>query len=97
MGIEWFRDLSIAVLGLVTTILLVLVGIIVCRLYPTLQSTMLQVKSASKSVHDTATLVQESVKPLAGIPALIRAIGQGFKCLIDKKFRSENNEGGQHE
>ena len=62
MGIEWFRDLSIAILGFVTTAVLIFVAVIVYRLYRTIKSTLLLVKAASKIAYDTATLVQESIK-----------------------------------
>ncbi len=46
MGIEWFRDLSIAILGFVTTAVLIFAAILVYRLYRTIKSTILLVKAS---------------------------------------------------
>ena len=92
MGIEWFRDLSIAILGFVTTAVLIFAAILVYRLYRTLKSTLLLVKAASKIAYDTVTLVQEGIKPLLPILALIQGIRGGFEHF-SKMFKKESNEG----
>ena len=86
MGIEWFRDLSIAILGFVTTAVLIFTAVLVYRLYRTIKSTLLLVKAASKIAYDTVPLVQEGIKPLLPILALIQGIRGGFKG-ISKIFR----------
>ncbi len=50
MGIEWFRDLSITILGFVTTAVLIFTAVLVYRLYRTITSTLLMVKAASNGV-----------------------------------------------
>ena len=86
MGIEWFRDLSIAILGFVTTAVLIFAAILVYRLYREVKSALLLVKSASKIAYDTVSLVQEGIKPLLPILALIQGISGGFKG-ISKIFK----------
>ena len=86
MGIEWFRDLSITILGFVTTAVLIFTAILVYRLYRTIKSTLLLVKAASKIVYDTVTLVQEGIKPLLTILAVIQGIRGGFQG-INKIFQ----------
>jgi hypothetical protein len=93
MGIEWFRDLSITILCFVTTAALIFAATLAYRLYRALTSTLLSVKAASQSISDTVTLVQEGVKPLIGILAMIQGIRQGFEC-VSKMFKKESNEGG---
>ena len=93
MGIEWFRDLSITILGFVTTAVLIFIAVLVYRLYRTIKSTLLLVKAASKIAYDTVTLVQEGIKPLLPILALIQGIRGGFES-ISKMFKKESNEGG---
>ena len=95
MGIEWFRDLSIAILGFVTTAVLIFGAILVYRLYRTLKSTLLLVKEASKMARDTAALVQESIKPLLPIVAVVQGIRGGFE-VFRKMFKKESNEGGDN-
>ncbi len=91
MGIEWFRDLSIAILGFVTTAVLIFTAVLVYRLYRTIKSTLLLVKATSKIAYDTVTLVQENIKSLLPILALIQGIRGGFKG-ISKMFKKESNE-----
>jgi hypothetical protein len=93
MSIEWFRDLSITILGFVTTAVLIFTAILVYRLYRTIRSTLLLVKAASKSVYDTVTQVQEGIKPLLSILELIQGIRGGFQG-ISKMFKKGSNEGG---
>ena len=89
MGIEWFRDLSITILGFVTTAVLIFTAILVYRLYRALKSTLLLVKAASKIVYDTVALVQAGIKPLLPLLALIQGIRGGFKG-ISKIFKKES-------
>jgi hypothetical protein len=93
MDIEWYRDLSITILGFVTAAVLIFTTVLVFRLYRTIQSTLLLAKETSKIVYDTVTMVQEGIKPLLSILALIRGIRGGFQG-ISKIFKKESNEGG---
>ena len=93
MGIEWFRDLSITILGFVTTAVLIFAAVLVYRLYRMLKSTLLLVKETSKIAYDTVALVQEGIKPLLLILALIQGIRGGFEG-ISKMFKKESTEGG---
>jgi hypothetical protein len=86
VGIEWVRDLSIAILGFVTTAVLIFAIVLVYRLYREVKSALLLVKSASKIAHDTVSLVQEGIKPLLPILTLIQGIRGGFKG-ISKIFK----------
>ena len=91
MGIEWFRDLSIIILALVTTVVLIFTAVLVYRLYRITKSTLLLVKATSKIVYDTVALVQEGLKPLMMIITLIKSISGGFQG-ISKMFKKESNE-----
>ena len=93
MGIEWFRDLSITVLGFVASVALIFLAILSYRLYRTLNTSILQVNAVSKIVHDTVVLVQDSIKPMLSIMTMIQAIRAGFE-VVSKMFKKENNEGG---
>jgi hypothetical protein len=93
MGIEWFRDLSITILGFVTSVVLIFGAILSYLLYRRIKSTLLSVNAAAKAVQDTVTVVQEIIKPLLPILALIQGIRSGFESIF-KIFRKESNEGG---
>ena len=84
MGIEWFRDLSMTILGFVTSAVLIFVTVLIYRLYRRTNSALLMAKSASKIAYDTVTLVQQG--PLITILTLIQGIRGGFKG-ISKIFK----------
>jgi len=86
MGIEWFRDLSIAMLGFVTTAVLIFTAVIVYRLYREVKSALRLVQAASKVAYDTVSLVQEGIKPLLPVLTLIQGIRGGF-LGISKIFK----------
>lgn len=90
MGIEWFRDLSITILGFVTTVVLIFTAVLAYRLYRTLQSILLLLKATSKIAYDTVSLVQECIKPLLPLLAVIQGVCGGFEG-ISKIFKKENN------
>jgi len=91
VGIEWFRDLSITILGFVTTAVLIFTAILVYRLYRTAQSTLSLVKAAAKTASDAVTLVQGVIKPLLPILAVIQGISAGFKDF-GNMFNKEDNK-----
>ena len=79
MGIEWFRDLSITILGFVTSGVLIFIAVLIYRLYRRANSALLLVKSTSKIAYDTVTMVQQG--PLITILTLIQGIRGGCKSL----------------
>jgi hypothetical protein len=90
MGIEWFRDLSIIILALVATIVLIFSAIICFKLYRSLKSILVCVKSATRSIEETVTLVrEEGIKPLLQITAIIKIICGVFEN-IKKMFVKDN-------
>ncbi len=62
MGIEWFRDLSITILGFVTTAVLIFAAIIIYRLYRKITTTLFLVQTLTKSVNDTVNTVEKIIK-----------------------------------
>jgi len=62
VGIEWFRDLSIVILGFVTTAVLIFTVILIYRLYRKITTTLFLVQTLMKSVNDTVNTVEEIIK-----------------------------------
>ena len=93
MGIEWFRDLSITIMGFVISAVLIFIAILCYRLYRNLNSTILQFKAVGKIAHDTVAMVQDSIKPMLSIMSIIQACRMGFE-MVSKMFKKESNEGG---
>jgi methyl-accepting chemotaxis protein len=62
VGIEWFRDLSIVILGFVTTAVLIFTVILIYRLYRKITTTLFLVQTLMKSANDTVNTVEEIIK-----------------------------------
>jgi len=62
VGIEWFRDLSITIMGFVTTAALILAVVIIYRLYRNIKTTFALVQTLMNSVNDTVNTVEETIK-----------------------------------
>lgn len=81
MGIEWFRDLSITILGFVTSGVLIFVALLAYRTYRDTRSAVQQVKAASKKMIDTAAQVQEGIRLVLPVLTLIQGIRGGLKGI----------------
>ena len=62
MGIEWFRDLSIVIMGFVTVVVFIFIAVLVYRLYRTIKSILSRVEATSKIAHDTVIKIQENIE-----------------------------------
>jgi ABC-type transporter Mla subunit MlaD len=62
MDIEWFRDLSITIMGFVTTAVLIFAAIIIYRLYRKMTATLSLAQTLVNSVNDTVITVEEAIK-----------------------------------
>jgi hypothetical protein len=76
----------------VTSVVLVFAAVLAYRLYRITKSTLLLVKATSKIAYDTASLIQESLKTLITIMAVIKGVSGGLQGF-SKMFKQENKEG----
>jgi muramidase (phage lysozyme) len=90
MDMEWFRDLSITILGFVATAALILITVLIYRLYSQAKTTIQLVKATAKIVYDTATLVQQG--PLVAILTIVQSIWKKLRG-ISKNFTKESSKG----
>lgn len=81
MGIEWYRDLSITILGFVTTGVLIFASVMFYQLRCEAKSALQSVKEASQSVSDTVAMVQDGLRPLFPVLALIQGLLGGVKHI----------------
>ena len=79
MGIEWFRDLTIIIFALATTIVCVVVVILSFRLYSTAKGALEELRMASTLARDTAEMVHAGVKPISAILAIFQAMREGYQ------------------
>jgi len=90
MDMAWFRDLSITVLGFVTTAALIFLTVLIYRLYRQANSAIQLAKSTAKIAYDTIALVQQS--PLSIMLTFIKGVRGGLRG-ISKIFKKESNKG----
>jgi len=77
VGIEWFRDLAIVILGFGITIVVISVGVLAFLLYRKLKPILDSVKSTAKRVENISTTVEEEVsRPLAQLAAFVQGVRQ---------------------
>jgi len=62
VGIEWFRDLSITIMGFTTTAMLIFMAIIIYRLYRKIITTLFLIQTLTKSINDTVNTVEKIIK-----------------------------------
>ena len=89
MGIDWFRDLAIVVLGFGMTIVAVFIGILALMLYLKLKPVLDSAKSTAKRVENISTTIEEEVsRPLAQLAAFIQGVRQAaglFSGFVKRK------------
>ncbi len=89
MSIEWFRDLVIAISGLVLIGVLILFAVISYSLYRRARAILDSVKATSRTIQDISDYAGGGVaKPLIQVVAIIQGIRQGvdtFSKLFKKK------------
>ena len=95
MGLEWFRDLTICILGLVATGVLIFVAVLLYSLYRRTRSILDSVEITSKTIQRIVTYVgDEVVKPVSQVVALVQGIRQGIG-IVSKFFGK--SEGGRND
>jgi hypothetical protein len=90
MGIEWFRDLSIIIMSIATSVVLIFITVLIYRLYRKANSTLQLAQSTMKVAHDALATVQQG--PVAVIFSLIKGLRSGYEG-ISSLFKKKNNKG----
>jgi len=105
MGIEWFRDLIICILGVITIAVLILFAVLVYSIYRKSQyllatidliceranSILDNIESTTETVHGIVSNIKEAVvNPVAQIIAIIQGIRQGIN-LVSNLFKKEED------
>lgn len=89
MSIEWFRDLVIAIAGLVLIGVLILFAILSYSLYRRARAILNSAKAVSKTIQDISDYAGGGVaKPLVQVVAIVQGIRQGvdtFSKIFKKK------------
>ncbi len=77
MDIEWFRDLSVTILGFAATLGLIIGAIVLLRLYSSVQAVLKEMRMASMIAHDTAARVHEGMRPVFAFLEMVQDMREG--------------------
>ena len=95
MGIDWFRDLVICIVGLVTAGVLIFITVLAFSLYRRIKVILDSVKTTSKTIQGLSSYVgDEVVKPVIEVAAIIQGVRQGIDT-ISRLFKKK--EGGRND
>ncbi len=95
MGMEWFRDLAIVILGFGVTIVVIFIGILAFMLYLKLRPILDSAKSTVKRVENiSATLEEEVSRPLAQLAAFVQGVRQAVSLFSGFARRKEGGRNG---
>ena len=95
MGIDWFRDLVICIVGLVTAGVLIFITVLAFSLYRRIKVILDSVKATSKTIQGLSSYVgDEVVKPVIEVAAIIQGVRQGIDT-ISRLFKKK--EGGRND
>ena len=94
ISIEWYRDLTIIILGFLIAASLIFMTIVIYHLHRKLETAMDMVNAAAKTTNDTAIMVQNGIRPLFSGMALIKGIKEGLQVItnICKKEDTKGEE-----
>lgn len=82
MSIEWFRDLSISILGLGITIVAIFIGVLAFLVYRKIRPILDSIKATAKTVENISSTVEEEMsRPLARLAAFIQGIRQAVNLF----------------
>jgi formyltetrahydrofolate synthetase len=77
MGIEWYRDLSVTILGFGATAVLLVLMIVALRLQRGANQVLKELKAASILARESAEMVRDGVEPLASLLGMVKTITRG--------------------
>jgi hypothetical protein len=90
VGIEWFRDLAIVVLGFGATLVVISIGILAFMLYRKVKPILDSAKSTAKRVENISSTVEEEVsRPLAQLAAFVQGVRQVANLFSSLARRKE--------
>jgi hypothetical protein len=89
VGIDWFRDLAIVVLGFGVTLVVLVIGILALMMYLKLKPILNSAKSTAKRVETISATIEEEVsRPLAQLAACVQGVRQAvglFSGFVKRK------------
>lgn len=89
MGIEWFRDLSITVMGFAFALAVIIGIIVLLSLQRKVNALLRELKTASTVARGTVEMVHDSIEPIASVLGTLKSLrhGTGRETKSEKKHR----------
>jgi hypothetical protein len=94
--IEWLRDLTIIIYGLVGAIFLVIVGIMAFALFSRLKVILDSLKVTSSNIQEISTVAREQmVRPIMQVGSVFQSITRWIEMIsgYSKKSKKEVSDG----
>jgi len=94
--IEWFRDLTIIIYGLVGAVFLIVIGIMAFSLFRRLQVILDSLKVTSSNIQEISTVAKEQmVRPIMQVGSVFQGITRWIEMISGyfKKSKKEVNDG----
>ena len=96
MTIEWFRDLTIIICGLVGAVFLVVIGIMALSLFKRLKVVLDSLQVTSSNIQEISSVAREQmVRPMMQVGSVFQSITKWIEMLSGyfKKSKKEVNDG----
>ena len=93
MSIEWFRDLTIGILGIGLTVAAIFIAVLVFLLYRKISTILDSVKATTRTIRNISSTMEEEISsPLARVASLAQGISQAINLF--SRF-SDRKKGGR--
>ena len=92
MSIEWFRDLIIIIWGIVSTVVIVFMGVLAFLFYQRIRPALDSLKATTKTMENITSVVGEQVAgPLAKVAAFVQGIRQAVSLVSQLRNKKEED------
>ena len=91
MGIEWYRDLFICILGIGATLSIIFIAVLAFLVYRKLMPILKSLKATTRTVENLSSCVQEGVAgPLVQIVSFVQGVRQAVGLV--NRFTKKKEE-----
>ncbi len=82
MGVEWYRDLAIAIVAFTATAVFILIGVVLLLLYLKAAKVLELLTQAAADVGAITSIIREIVTPLCKVAGVINGIQKGIHSVL---------------
>jgi hypothetical protein len=81
MDIAWLRDLTIVVWGVISTIVVAILGVVIIALYRRVKIILSSAEVASANIAELSTMARESAAPILKISGIIQVVAKTLEAI----------------